>query len=208
MESESGFQSLSVSLLFCQPEPRSRRDLSRRICRENNPLLPPQRCHPEERSDEGSAVEFSCFRMEHVPCATAVKITPCYHHSAVILSSAAAKDPRLNFHASGWNTLRCPTDLKIDGEPLATATRVVKFPEGTQEDSPGWPLTLTATKVKGESWGCTLHDLSAPEGRSNTSAFSWSPGERPSIPNCGFLLIAPELSFAVSQRLAKVQNAS
>ena len=29
------------------------------------PPLPPQRCHPEERSDEGSAVVFSSFRVEH-----------------------------------------------------------------------------------------------------------------------------------------------
>src|SRR5580765_3103025 len=37
---------------------------SRRICPENNRLLPP-RCHPEERSDEGSAVGFSWFRVGH-----------------------------------------------------------------------------------------------------------------------------------------------
>ena len=189
MESESGPQLISFTLMFCHPERRSPRRgpqqqvfvagvtgrPSRKMCRENSTLLPPQRCHPEERT--GSPRMGLCS-----------------------WGARATKDPRLYFHASGWNTLPCPTALKIDGEPLATATRVVKFPEGTQENSPGWS--------EAESWDRVPLDLSAPEGRSNTSAFSCSPGERPSIPNCGRFFVAPELSFAVSQPPARGKHAS
>jgi hypothetical protein len=236
MESESGPQLISFTLMFCHPERRSPRRApqqqvfvagvtgrpSRKICRENSTLLSPQRCHPEVRSGsprmglcswgaratKDPRLYFHASGWNTLPCPTALKIAPCYHHSAVILRSTATKDPRLHFHVSGRNTLPRPTALKIDGEPPVTATRVAKFPEGTQENSPGWTLNLSATKVKGESWDCILHDLSAPAGRSNTSAFSWSPGERLSILIAVALLIAPELSFAVSQRLAKVQHAS
>ncbi len=40
-------------------------DSHRRVLSRQAPSLPPQHCHPEERSDEGSAVAFSCFRVEH-----------------------------------------------------------------------------------------------------------------------------------------------
>jgi hypothetical protein len=40
---------------------------------------------------------------------SALKITPCNLLSAVILRSAATKDPRLLFHSFGWNTVPFPT---------------------------------------------------------------------------------------------------
>jgi hypothetical protein len=51
-------------------------------------------CHPERSNAKRCAAQGS-----------ALKITPRYHHNAVILRSVATKDPRLFFHAFGWNTV-------------------------------------------------------------------------------------------------------
>jgi hypothetical protein len=52
----------------------------------------PNHCHPEERSDETSALKIGREML---------------NFSAVILS--AVKDPQLHFHGLGWNAIPCPT---------------------------------------------------------------------------------------------------
>ena len=58
-------------------------------------------CHPE-RVRSGGRIARS-----------ALKIAPRHHHSAVILRSAATKDPQLFFHPFGWNTV--PSSTAVSG---------------------------------------------------------------------------------------------
>jgi hypothetical protein len=103
---------------------------------------------------------------------TALKVHA--HARAVILRRSprrSTKDPRLHFHAFGWASVPCMTALKIAPDEHGTLREPHrKFPQGTQEVSPGVKRSATL----GQHTTC----MPVPQGRKNLGHFhasGWMP---------------------------------
>ena len=83
---------------------------------------------------EGSAVAFSWFRAEHVPCLTALKIHALHQPqlTSKVSSRPEWRDLRLHFHGFGWTTAPCLTAMKVHALPPTSTHLKSVIPTGVE----------------------------------------------------------------------------